>query len=112
MTTTDANGRAVVPNSRPVGKGSFRIQVKVDYQGMTTTSSFAQTNFATAAAATAAGATAGAGAVSTGLSTAAIAAIVAGAAAVVVGVAVAVTRGSKAPTGTIGSPGSPSITAP
>jgi hypothetical protein len=111
ITTTDASGRAAVANSKPIGKGSFKIRVRVDYHGQTFNVAFSQTNFATAAAATAAGVSVGAGAASTGLSAAAIIAIIGGAAAVAAGVAVAVTRGSK-PTGTIGSPGSPSISPP
>jgi hypothetical protein len=111
ITTTDASGRASVVNSKPIGKGSFKIRVRVDYHGQTFNAAFTQTNYATAAAATAAGVSVGTGAASAGLSAAAIAAIVAGAAAVAVGVAVAATRGSK-PTGTIGSAGSPTLSPP
>jgi hypothetical protein len=111
MTTTDASGRATAANSKPIGKGSFKIKVRVDYHGQSFNALFPQTNLATAAAATAAGVSVGAGAGSAGLSAGVIAAIVAGAAAVAVGVAVAATRGSK-PTGTIGAPGSPTISHP
>lgn len=111
MTTTDASGHAAVANSKPVGQGSFRIRVRVDFHGQVVTSSFTQTNFVTVAAATAAGVTVGATATSAGLSAAAIAAIIAAAAAVAVGVTVAATRGSK-PSGTIGSAGSPTLSAP
>lgn len=109
MTTTDASGRAQVANTKPIGKGKFQIRVKVDYQGQTYNAVISQTNFATAAAATAAGASipSGAGA---GLSAGVLALIVAGIVAVGVGVGVAATRGK--PTGTIGSVGSPTITAP
>lgn len=112
MTTTDANGRAVVANSKPVGKGSFRIKVRVDFQGQTVTTSFAQTNYVTAAAATAAGATVGAaGAASAGISGVVIGVIIAAvAAAAVVGAVVATRGGAKTPTGTIGSAGTPTIT--
>jgi hypothetical protein len=123
LTTTDANGRAVVHNAKPVGKGTFHIRVQAGFQGHTVTAAITQTNFLTAAAATAGGATAGGvaagaggaaagtGAAVGGLSGALIGGIVAGAAAVAVGVAVGVTRGSK-PTGTIGSAGSPSLSHP
>jgi hypothetical protein len=112
VTTTDASGRATAANSKPIGRGSFKIRVRVDFHGQTYNALFGQTNFATAAAATAAGVTVGAGtAASTGLSALAIAAIVAGAAAVATGVTVALTRGSK-PGGTIGTAGSPTLSAP
>ena len=123
LTTTDANGRAVVHNAKPVGKGTFHMRVQAGFQGHTVTASITQTNFLTAAAATAGGATAGGvaagaggaaagtGAAVGGLSGALIGGIVAGVAAVAVGVAVGVTRGSK-PTGTIGSAGSPSLSHP
>ena len=62
MTTTDANGRAVVSNSKPVGPGRFKIRVKVDFHGQVLTTSIAQTNYVTVAAATSAGAAVGAGA--------------------------------------------------
>jgi hypothetical protein len=116
VTTTDANGRAVVSNSKPVGRGSFRIRVQANFHGQTFTASIAQTNYVTAAAATAAGAGVGAGAgaatAGAGISGALIGGIIAGAAAVAVGLGVGLTRGSKTPTGTIGTAGSPSITHP
>ncbi len=111
ITTTDANGRATVVNTKPIGKGSFKIRVRVDYHGQTFTAAFTQSNFATAAAATAAGVSVGTGAASAGLSAGVIAAIVGGAVAVAVGVAVAATRGSR-PTGTVGSAGSPTLSPP
>ena len=115
MTTTDANGRAAVSSSRPLGRGAFKIKVTADLHGQIISASITQTNYLTVAAATAAGAGtvagagAGAGAATAGaLSGTVIGAIVAGAAAAAVGIAVAATRG-KTPTGTIGSAGSPTM---
>ena len=99
VTTTDANGRAVVANSKPVGRGPFKIRVKADFHGQTVTASISQTNYVTAAAATTAGAGAGAGAgaatAGAGISGAVIGGIVAGAAAVAVGLGVGLTRGGR-----------------
>ena len=117
MTTTDANGRAVVSTSKPVGSGSFKIKVTANSHGQVATTSIAQTNYLTAAAATAAGAGVGIGATGAGISATAIALIIVGVA-VAVGVGVAVAKGgggSKAPsipTGTIGGGGTPTIGPP
>ena len=116
MTTTDANGRAAVPTSKPIGHGQFKIKIKVDFHGQTVTASVTQTNYVTAAAAAAGGASAGAGAAAgAGISGAVIGGIVAGVAAAAIGIAVAATRGSKTPTtpvGTIGTAGTPTISHP
>jgi hypothetical protein len=97
-TTTDANGRALVSNLKPLGKGTFKIGIKVVSQGQTVTSTVAQTNFLTATTATAAGATVGTATVSTaasaGISAVAVGGIVAGGAAALGGI-IAATRGSK-----------------
>ncbi len=114
MTTTDANGRAVVSSSKPVGRGSFKIRVQADLHGQVVTTSIAQTNYVTAAAAGVAGAGVGAGvgAAGVGISTTMMVIIGVGvAAAVGIAVGVAESRGG-APTGTIGGAGSPTITAP
>jgi hypothetical protein len=118
MTTTDMNGRAAVPTSKPVGQGRFKIKVKVDFHGQTLTASITQTNYLTAAAAAAGGASVGAGAAAgaAGISGAVIGGIAAGVAAAAIGIAVAATRGSKSstttPAGTIGTAGAPTITHP
>jgi hypothetical protein len=57
--TADADGRAVAPEIRPVGKGSFKIEIRASYQGQTVTRSITQTNFATVAQAQKAGKTPG-----------------------------------------------------
>jgi hypothetical protein len=114
MTTTDANGRAVVANMKPVGTGSFKISVTASFHGQSATAAIAQTNYLTVAAAGAAGAGAGAGAATAaaGISATTIGIIAAGAA-VAVGVAVAVSKGGASKTtGTIGSGGSPVIGPP
>lgn len=116
MTTTDANGRAVVSSLKPVGRGAFKIVVKADFHGQVVTTSIAQTNYLTAAAAGVAGAGvgagAGAGAAGAGISATTMAIIGVGvAAAVGVVVGVVKSRGG-APTGTIGAAGTPTITAP
>jgi hypothetical protein len=111
-TTTDANGRAVVRFSKPVGQGSFKINIKVNFNGQSVIGTITQTNYLTAAAATAAGATVAAGAgTGIGISGAVIGIIVAGVAAAAVATALVLTRGSKTtPTGTIGGVGTPTIT--
>ena len=53
--TTDADGRAVAPEIRPVGKGALKIEIRASYQGQTVTRSITQTNFATVAQAQKAG---------------------------------------------------------
>jgi hypothetical protein len=113
MTTTDANGRAVVTTSKPVGTGSFKIRVKVDAHGQVGTASIAQTNYVTVAAATTAGAGAvGAGA-GGGISTTMIVVIVGVIVSGVVGGLVALdkggSKGASVPTGTIGGAGAPTI---
>ena len=57
--TTDADGRAVAPEIRPNGKGSFKIEIRASYQGMTVTRLITQTNFSTIAEAQKAGKTPG-----------------------------------------------------
>lgn len=121
MTTTDASGRAAVSSSKPVGPGNFKIRVEADLHGEVFTTSIAQTNYITAAAAAAAGAGVGAGvgaATASGISATMIAIIGIGVAAAV-GVSLALSskggggsKTSSTPTGTIGSPGTPVITAP
>jgi hypothetical protein len=125
MTTTDANGRAVVAIMKPVGTGPFKISVSASFHGQAATAAIAQTNYLTIAAAGAAGAGAGAGAAGAGaaaagagISATTIGIIAAGvAAAAVAGVAVSKGGGSKTTTtapaqGTIGSGGSPTIGPP
>jgi hypothetical protein len=129
MTTTGANGRAMVAIMKPVGTGAFRISVTAALHGQVVTAAIAQTNYLTMAAAGAAGAGAGAGAAgagagaggaaaAAGISATTIGIVAAGvAAAVGVGVAVAKGGGSKTTTtapaqGTIGSGGSPVIGPP
>lgn len=114
MTTTDANGRAVVASSKPVGRGSFKIKVQANFHGQVVTTSIAQTNYVTAAAAGAAGAGVGAGvsAAGAGISTTMLVIIGVGVAAAV-GVAVGILKSrGGAPAGTIGGAGTPTITAP
>jgi hypothetical protein len=57
--TTDADGRAVAPEIRPIGKGALKIEIRASYQGQTITRSITQTNFATVAQAQKAGKTPG-----------------------------------------------------
>jgi hypothetical protein len=52
---TDAAGRAVAPDIRPTGKGSFKIEIGASYQGQTVSRTIAQINFKTAEAAYKAG---------------------------------------------------------
>ena len=113
VTTTDANGRAVVTTSKPFGTGSFKIRVKVDSHGQVGTASIAQTNYLTVAAATTAGVGAvGAGA-GGGISTTMIVVIVGVIVGGVVGGLVALdkggSKGPSVPTGTIGGAGTPTI---
>jgi len=56
---TDANGRAVAGEIRPIGKGSFKVEIRASYQGQTVTRTITQTNFSTIAAAHKAGKTPG-----------------------------------------------------
>ncbi len=116
MTTTDASGRAVVTTSKPVGPGSFKIKVTVNFHGQVFTASIAQTNYVTVAAATTAGAGVGAGVgaatAGAGISGTTIGIIAVGvAAAIGVGVAVAKSGGGSK-TGTIGGAGTPSLGPP
>jgi hypothetical protein len=57
--TTDADGRAVAPEIRPNGKGSFKIEIRASYLGTTVIRSITQTNFSTIAEAQKAGKTPG-----------------------------------------------------
>jgi hypothetical protein len=120
-TVTDASGRAAVHVMKPVGLGHFKISISASFQGQTVTTAIAQTNYATLAAATAAGAGAAAGvgtaAAAGGISGTMIGLIVAGVAAGV-GTAVAVSKGgggsktSSTPSGSVGTPGSPTLGPP
>jgi hypothetical protein len=57
--TTDADGRAVAPEIRPVGKGALKIEIRASYQGQNVTRTISQTNFSTIAQAQKAGKTPG-----------------------------------------------------
>jgi hypothetical protein len=136
-TVTDASGRATVHIMKPIGQGAFKIGVRASLQGHIATATIAQTNYLTVGAATAAGAGGAAGAgTAAGASAGAGAAAGAGTAAaagisgtmigVIVGavaagavVAVAASKsgggsktGSTTPTGTVGTPGTPSLGPP
>jgi hypothetical protein len=63
---TNANGIATAPDFRPIAKGSFTIQVRATYQGLTQTAAIRQTNFATVADALKAGKTPGSSQASNG----------------------------------------------
>ena len=120
---TNSAGRATITNMKPVGTGSFKINVTASFRGQTATSTISQTNYLTVAAANAAGATTAgtvAGGTGGGLSGAAIIGIIAGVAAAA-GVAIAVATkggGSKSPgsvqipTGTIGGGSGPVFNPP
>jgi hypothetical protein len=56
---TDSAGRATTQGLQAIGKGSFKIQVNVSYQGQTATTSITQTNFTSVAEAAQAGKTPG-----------------------------------------------------
>jgi hypothetical protein len=135
-TVTDASGRATVHIMKPIGQGAFKIGVRASLQGHIATATIAQTNYMTAAAATAAGAggaagagtAAGAGAgAAAGAGTAAAAGIsgtmigvivgAVAAGAVVAAVAAKSGGGSKTTTtttstGSVGTPGTPSLGPP
>jgi hypothetical protein len=110
-TTTDANGRAMISTSKPIGRGSFKIKVTANANGHIFTASIAQTNYATVASASSAGTSAAAsGGAGVGISATTIALVAIGVAAVVgIIVAVALRGGTK---GTIGGAGAPTIGAP
>lgn len=63
---TNANGIATAPDFRPIAKGSFTIQVRATYQGLTQTAAIRQTNFTTVADALKAGKTPGSSQASNG----------------------------------------------
>jgi hypothetical protein len=119
-TFTDARGRAMVLNMKPIGTGSFKIRVTASFHGQTAGATISQTNYATLAAAQAA-AHGGVGTVAAGsgagLSGAAIAGIAVGIAAAI-GVAIVASKGGGAaktggvPTGTIGAGTSPVVIGP
>ena len=120
-TVTDASGRATVNLMKPVGAGRFKIKVNASFQGQMATTTIAQTNYLTLAAASAAGAGAAAGAgtaAAAGGISGTMIGVIAGAVAAGVAAGVAVSKsggGSKTSstaTGSIGSPGSPTLNPP
>lgn len=117
-TVTDASGRASVHTMKPLGVGRFKINVGVGFQGQTITATISQTNYLTLAAASAAGAGAAAGAgtaAAAGGISGTMIGVIAGAAAAGIAAGVAVSKsggGTKTPTGTVGSAGTPTIGAP
>jgi hypothetical protein len=52
---TDANGRAIAGDIRPIGKGSFKVEIRASYHGQTVTRSISQANYSTIAEAHKAG---------------------------------------------------------
>jgi hypothetical protein len=52
---TDANGRAEASEIRPIGEGSFKVEIRASYQGQNVTRTITQTNFSTIAQAQKAG---------------------------------------------------------
>jgi len=105
---TNSAGRATVAGIKPVGVGTFKIDVAASFHGQTASAAVSQTNYATVATAHAAGAGAGAG--TAGISTGAVAGIVGGvAAAAAVGAVVSVKLGGGGKSGTIGLGGTPTF---